>query len=118
MNYSGGQRRAGIRRMRTGWSRLHVGAVARLLLRNSLLSLPPHLISVSLVCSGAVFVLSVVYLSFHSTDTASEGMRRSPRGESATEPTFGPSGMQERLNCWLKKRRQKVCSQCVMTWES
>ena len=27
------------------------------------------------------------------------GMRQSPRGESATEPTFTPSGKQERLNC-------------------
>jgi hypothetical protein len=36
---------------------------------------------------------------------ASDGMRQSPRGESATEPTFGPSGMQERLNCCVKKRQ-------------
>ena len=33
---------------------------------------------------------------------ASDGMRRSPRGERATLPTFGPSGRQERLNCWEK----------------
>ncbi len=38
---------------------------------------------------------------------ASEGMRQSPRGERLTEPTFGPSGMHERLNCCWKKRRQK-----------
>jgi hypothetical protein len=31
-------------------------------------------------------------------------MRQSPRGESATEPTFGPSGITGRLN-WLPKRR-------------
>ena len=36
---------------------------------------------------------------------ASDGMRRSPRGESETEPTFGPSGIAERLNCCEKKRR-------------
>ena len=36
---------------------------------------------------------------------ASEGMRQSPRGERVTEPTLGPSGRQERLNCWAKKRR-------------
>ena len=35
---------------------------------------------------------------------ASLGIRQSPRGESATEPTFGPSGMAERLNCCEKKR--------------
>ena len=37
--------------------------------------------------------------------TASLGIRQSPRGERATEPTLGPSGRQERLNCWEKKRR-------------
>ena len=41
----------------------------------------------------------------HSALLASLGMRQSPRGESATEPTLGPSGMDDRLNCWLKKRR-------------
>ena len=35
-------------------------------------------------------------------------MRQSPRGESATEPTFGPSGIAERLNCCEKKREKKV----------
>ena len=39
---------------------------------------------------------------------ASEGIRRSPRGDSVTEPTLGPSGRQLRLNCWLKKRRQNT----------
>ena len=33
-----------------------------------------------------------------STGDASEGMRQSPRGDRHTLPTFGPSGMQERLN--------------------
>ena len=36
---------------------------------------------------------------------ASDGMRQSPRGEKLTRLIFGPSGMQERLNCWLKKRQ-------------
>ena len=36
---------------------------------------------------------------------ASDGMRRSPRGESETEPTFGPSGIAERLNCCEKNLR-------------
>jgi hypothetical protein len=31
-------------------------------------------------------------------------MRQSPRGDKLTEPTFGPSGKQERLN-WLAKKR-------------
>ena len=40
-----------------------------------------------------------------SATVASEGILQSPRGESDTEPTFGPSGKQERLNCWLKNRQ-------------
>ncbi len=36
---------------------------------------------------------------------ASEGMRQSPRGLSATVPTLGPSGRQDRLNCWVKNRQ-------------
>ena len=43
--------------------------------------------------------------SSHRRLHASLGIRRSPRGDTAAEPTFGPSGRQERLNCWLKKRR-------------
>ena len=31
--------------------------------------------------------------------TASLGIRRSPLGDTATLPTLGPSGRQERLNC-------------------
>lgn len=38
-------------------------------------------------------------------------MRQSPRGDSDTDPTLGPSGRQERLNCWAKKRFMKVESQ-------
>ena len=41
----------------------------------------------------------------HSVATASDGIRQSPRGLRVAEPTLGPSGTQERLNCWLKKRR-------------
>ena len=43
--------------------------------------------------------------SNHSRATASDGIRQSPRGDRLTEPTFGPSGRQDRLNCWAKKRR-------------
>ena len=43
--------------------------------------------------------------SSQSLGDASDGIRRSPRGETATDPTFGPSGRQERLNCWLKNLR-------------
>ena len=43
--------------------------------------------------------------SIHSLTTASDGIRQSPRGLRVTEPTFGPSGIQERLNCWEKNRQ-------------
>lgn len=36
---------------------------------------------------------------------ASDGIRRSPLGDNATLPTFGPSGRQERLNCCVKNLR-------------
>lgn len=36
---------------------------------------------------------------------ASLGIRRSPLGETATDPTFGPSGRHERLNCCEKNLR-------------
>ena len=36
---------------------------------------------------------------------ASLGILKSPLGDTATVPTFGPSGKQERLNCCEKKRR-------------
>ena len=54
----------------------------------------------------------------HAAAEASEGMRQSPRGESDTEPTFGPSGMAERLNCWVKKRRTKTVSHFRMVARS
>ena len=38
----------------------------------------------------------------HSVNSASDGIRKSPRGERLTEPTLGPSGKHERLN-WLMK---------------
>ena len=37
-------------------------------------------------------------------------MRQSPRGERLIEPTFGPSGKQERLNWLAKKRRMNTAS--------
>jgi hypothetical protein len=33
--------------------------------------------------------------------STSSGIRRSPRGERLTDPTFGPGGRQVRLNCWV-----------------
>ena len=48
---------------------------------------------------------SVSNSSIHNAATASDGIRQSPRGLRATEPTLGPSGRQERLNCWAKNRR-------------
>lgn len=35
----------------------------------------------------------------HTAKDASDGILKSPRGESVTVPTFGPSGIHERLNC-------------------
>ena len=49
---------------------------------------------------------------------ASLGMRQSPRGERLTLPTLGPSGRQERLNCWLKNRRRKVVSHFLIVSSS
>ena len=37
--------------------------------------------------------------SCHIDEDASEGIRQSPRGDSPTLPTLGPSGIHERLNC-------------------
>src|SRR5690606_11922494 len=58
--------------------------------------------------------------SSHTSATASDGARQSPRGLSAPpEETFGPLGMALRLN-WLnsKKRLRKFSSQCVMVGRS
>jgi hypothetical protein len=48
-------------------------------------------------------------ISYSSSDnqasaSASLGMAQSPLGERPTEPTLGPSVLQLRLNCWVKKR--------------
>ena len=37
-----------------------------------------------------------------ATALRENGIRQSPRGESATLPTLGPSGRQDLLNCWAK----------------
>ena len=53
-----------------------------------------------------VFLLIQNYIRSSSSrqmrTQASLGMRRSPLGDNATDPTFGPSGTQDRLNCWAK----------------
>ena len=54
------------------------------------------------------FLRSFSNSSSHTSEQASLGILQSPLGERATVPTFGPSGRQERLNCWVKNLRQKV----------
>ena len=59
---------------------------------------------------STIFLLSAAYSRVSSSaiqraDEASLGICQSPRGDSETEPTLGPSGRQDRLNCWIKKRR-------------
>ena len=54
--------------------------------------------------TGFAFSRSLSHTSAH----ASLGILQSPLGDSATVPTFGPSGSQERLNCWMKNRLQNV----------
>ncbi len=57
--------------------------------------------------------------SFNQISTeASLGIRQSPRGLREMLPTLGPSGRQERLNCWLKKRRKNVASHFLMVSSS
>lgn len=60
--------------------------------------------------NGLIFQSVFYYLSHSATD-ASDGILKSPRGESDTVTTFGPSGAAERLNCCEKKRRRNTCSQ-------
>ena len=65
------------------------------------------------ICLGVLLLSTYSRFSscfIHNALEASEGIRKSPRGDNATEPTLGPSGRQERLNCWAKKRQQKVRS--------
>jgi hypothetical protein len=59
------------------------------------------------VAAGAVASISAI----QDSTTASAGMRQSPRGERATEPTFGPSAVQLRFHWLAKKRRKKRSSQ-------
>ena len=49
--------------------------------------------------ASSLFYSSASSSVCHSTIFASLGIRQSPRGDTATEPTFGPSGRQFRLNC-------------------
>ena len=58
-----------------------------------------------------IFSFYKVSSSFiHTATLASLGILQSPRGESATVPTFGPSGRQDLLNCWEKNLLQNVFS--------
>ena len=54
-------------------------------------------IGVSLVSEISKYALPDTYAC--GSPGTSLGMRQSPRGDSPTEPTFGPSGRLERLNC-------------------
>ena len=83
-------------------------ASLRFRLRRKLHALPcsfsPHANS---VCTGASLwrlasqfpYFNVSSSACHRFIFASLGIRQSPRGEKATEPTLGPSGRQFRLNC-------------------
>lgn len=72
-------------------------------------------VGVFILCAGGRFlamaagkVLGVagqVHGPSQVSGPASLGIRQSPRGERLTEPTFGPSGTQDRLN-WLAKNRR------------
>ena len=53
---------------------------------------------------------SMAYSGRKAEFTASEGILQSPLGERETEPTLGPSGIHERLNCCAKKRRMNTFS--------
>lgn len=46
---------------------------------------------------GSIYMLSKSLSQ--TVATASLGIRQSPRGDKFIDPTFGPSGIQERLNC-------------------
>lgn len=52
--------------------------------------------------------------SSHRRLTASEGILKSPRGDSVTVPTLGPSGRQERLNCCEKNRLKNTAIQFLI----
>ena len=43
------------------------------------------------------------------------GIRQSPRGDSATEPTFGPSGITDRLNCCVANRFKNTANHRSIT---
>lgn len=57
-------------------------------------------------------------LFIHASTKASLGIRQSPRGDRDTDPTFGPSGIQDRLNCWEKNRRINTLSHFLIVEKS
>ena len=67
---------------------------------------------------GLSQLYSCSHCCIHRALTASDGILQSPRGDSVTVPTFGPSGRQERLNCWIKNRRTNVVSHFLMVSSS
>ena len=50
----------------------------------------------------------LLHSSIHATADASLGIRQSPRGLRLQLPTLGPSGRQERLNCWEEENGGKT----------
>ena len=62
-----------------------------------------------------LFLFVLTLYRNHSATEASDGIRKSPRGESDTLTTFGPSGAAERVNCCEKKRRRNTCNQCLIS---
>lgn len=64
--------------------------------------------AIQLFCATLPFLTTFYNCSSSSSQMctqASDGILRSPLGDSATLPTLGPSGSAERLNCCPKKRR-------------
>lgn len=63
--------------------------------------------------------LHIFYISGVNVELqASDGISQAPLGERLTEPIAGPSGRQERLNCWLKNLLMNVLSHLRMVSSS
>ena len=54
---------------------------------------------------NAITLYSSSNSAIHAVLKASDGILHAPRGERLSGPTIGPSGMQERLYCCVRKRR-------------
>ncbi len=65
-----------------------------------------------------IYAYNLSHSCIQSIPDISLDIRQSPRGLKLTLPTLGPSGIHERLNCWLKKRRKNVFNQCFIVSSS